>query len=320
MSLLHSYVDPAHEQLLAEEIAERLPDCPCLCSRATWSAPSASTSALRRPRLTPRCRRCWPPTSAGSRDERPPSGLCEPLVMQSSGGLTDLARAGAHAALTVLSGPAGGVGGALLLAELAGEPDVLCFDMGGTSCDVCVIEDGEVRETAEREVAEAAARLLPALDIHTVGAGGGSIAWRDSGRRAARGTRLGGGRPRSGLLRPWRQRADRHRRQSAARPPARGRAARRRSATRSRRCRARDRRPGGRARAERARLRGRDRARRRGGDARCPAPDDRRARRRSARFCAGCRSAAPARCTPAALARGARNLTDPVPVRLRRAP
>ncbi len=100
--------------------------------------------------------------------------------MQSSGGLTDSERAASHAALTVLSGPAGGVGGALLLAELAGEPNVLCFDMGGTSCDVCLIEDSQVTETAERTVA-GRPLSLPALDILTVGAGGGSIAWRDAG-------------------------------------------------------------------------------------------------------------------------------------------
>jgi N-methylhydantoinase A len=100
--------------------------------------------------------------------------------MQSSGGLTDARRAGSHAALTVLSGPAGGVGGALLLSEAAGERDVLCFDMGGTSCDVCVIDAGRVAETAERTVA-GRPLALAALDIHTVGAGGGSIAWRDEG-------------------------------------------------------------------------------------------------------------------------------------------
>ncbi len=100
--------------------------------------------------------------------------------MQSSGGLTGSEHAGAHAALTVLSGPAGGVGGALALAELAGEPQVLCFDMGGTSCDVCVIDDAQVPETAERVIA-GRPLALPALDIHTVGAGGGSIAWRDPG-------------------------------------------------------------------------------------------------------------------------------------------
>src|SRR6202035_3855481 len=107
-------------------------------------------------------------------------GLPRAQVMQSSGGLTDARRAAKHAALTVLSGPAGGVGGALLLSEASGEKDVLCFDMGGTSCDVCVIEEGRVAETAQRSVA-GRPLALPALDIHTVGAGGGSIAWRDEG-------------------------------------------------------------------------------------------------------------------------------------------
>ncbi len=100
--------------------------------------------------------------------------------MQSSGGLAPAARAASHAALTVLSGPAGGVGGAQLLAGLAGEENVLCFDMGGTSCDVCLISGGQVAETAQRTVA-GRPLALPALDIHTVGAGGGSIAWRDGG-------------------------------------------------------------------------------------------------------------------------------------------
>jgi N-methylhydantoinase A len=108
------------------------------------------------------------------------AGLPAVEVMQSSGGVTGAAQAAGHAALTVLSGPAGGVGGALLLAAEAGEPDVLCFDMGGTSCDVCVIEGGTVRETASRHVA-GRPLALPMLDIHTVGAGGGSIAWRDPG-------------------------------------------------------------------------------------------------------------------------------------------
>ena len=107
-------------------------------------------------------------------------GLPAPEIMQSSGGLMEIERAGRHAALTVLSGPAGGVEGALLLASKAGEHNVVCFDMGGTSCDVCTIEAGEVAETAERKVA-GRPLALPALDIHTVGAGGGSIAWADAG-------------------------------------------------------------------------------------------------------------------------------------------
>ncbi|HEX6389182.1 MAG TPA: hydantoinase/oxoprolinase N-terminal domain-containing protein, partial [Solirubrobacteraceae bacterium] len=80
------------------------------------------------------------------------AGLPEPAIMQSSGGLTDAKGAAAHAAFTVLSGPAGGAAAAMLVAAATDEPDLLCFDMGGTSCDVCVVQDGAVRETAGREV------------------------------------------------------------------------------------------------------------------------------------------------------------------------
>src|SRR5688500_15913176 len=122
------------------------------------------------------------------------AGLPEPAVMQSSGGLASAAHAGAHAALTVLSGPAGGAAGAAWAAAAAGEPDALCFDMGGTSCDVCVILGGAVREAAGREVGGRPV-ALPMLDIHTVGAGGGSIGWRDPGGALRAGPRSAGARP-----------------------------------------------------------------------------------------------------------------------------
>ncbi len=108
------------------------------------------------------------------------AGLPEPLIMQSSGGLTDLSTASDHAALAVLSGPAGGAAAAAMVARSSGHRDLLCFDMGGTSCDVCVIEDGSARETGGRAVA-GRSLALPMVDIETVGAGGGSIAWRDPG-------------------------------------------------------------------------------------------------------------------------------------------
>ena len=66
--------------------------------------------------------------------------------MQSSGGLIDLQAAAGHAALTVLSGPAAGAAGAAFAARAAGISDALCFDMGGTSCDVCVVDGGAVQE------------------------------------------------------------------------------------------------------------------------------------------------------------------------------
>jgi N-methylhydantoinase A len=179
IALLHSYADPAHEQLLGELVASALPDAHCSLSSdlvGTFREYERTATTVLDAALSPLLESYLGRLSRESRRARLP----EPQIMQSSGGLTESARAGAHAALTVLSGPAGGVGGARLLAELAGEPEVLCFDMGGTSCDVCLIERAQVAETAERTIA-GRPLSLPALDIHTVGAGGGSIAWRDPG-------------------------------------------------------------------------------------------------------------------------------------------
>ncbi|MCW3057310.1 MAG: hypothetical protein JWO21_1279 [Solirubrobacterales bacterium] len=179
VSLLHSYVDSSHERLLGALVRELLPQAHLSLSSdlvGTFREYERTATTVLDAALSPLLEDYLGRLSAEARS----AGLCEPEIMQSSGGLTDVERAGAHAALTVLSGPAGGVGGALLVAELAGEPDVLCFDMGGTSCDVCLIDGSQVQETAERVIA-GRPLSLPALDIHTVGAGGGSIAWRDPG-------------------------------------------------------------------------------------------------------------------------------------------
>jgi N-methylhydantoinase A len=193
IALLHSYADPRHERMLGELVAELLPDAHLSLSsdlvgtfREFERTATTALDAALSPLLHVYLRRLA--------DEARSRALPEPQIMQSSGGLTDVARASAHAALTVLSGPAGGVGGALLLAELAGQREVLCFDMGGTSCDVCLIDDGDVAETAEREIA-GRPLALPALDIHTVGAGGGSIAWRDAGGALRVGPQSAGAEP-----------------------------------------------------------------------------------------------------------------------------
>jgi N-methylhydantoinase A len=179
IALLHSYRDPAHEQLLAALVQELVPGASVSLSselvgtfREYERTATTVLDAALSPLLGGYLRRLS--------EEAVRDGLPEPEIMQSTGGLTESARAGKHAALTVLSGPAGGVAGALLLCELAGEQDVACFDMGGTSCDVCLIEQGQVPETAARVIGGRPV-ALPALDIHTVGAGGGSIAWRDEG-------------------------------------------------------------------------------------------------------------------------------------------
>jgi len=179
VALLHSYADDSHERALGALVSELAPDAHLSLScdlvgtfREYERTATTVLDAALSPPLSSYLRRLCADARA--------LGLREPQIMQSSGGLTEAQRAGAHAALTVLSGPAGGVAGALALTAPAGERRVLCFDMGGTSCDVCLIDGGEVAETAERTIA-GRPLSLPALDIHTVGAGGGSIAWRDPG-------------------------------------------------------------------------------------------------------------------------------------------
>lgn len=100
-------------------------------------------------------------------------------VMQSNGGIISAAVAGAQAARTALSGPAGGVVGARFVAGAAGHDDIITFDMGGTSTDVALCP-GRAPVTTEGEIAGLPLQL-PMIDIHTVGAGGGSLAWVDAG-------------------------------------------------------------------------------------------------------------------------------------------
>lgn len=101
------------------------------------------------------------------------------FVMQSSGGITALATAADQPVRTVLSGPAGGIVGAAAVARRSGFDRIITFDMGGTSSDVALI-DGEPSTTNEADVAGLPVRV-PVLDIHTVGAGGGSLARFDAG-------------------------------------------------------------------------------------------------------------------------------------------
>ena len=86
--------------------------------------------------------------------------------MQSNGGLIDVAAAAGHASWTVLSGPAGGAAGAAFVARKAGAENALCLDMGGTSCDVCVVDDGAVQERVERRDRRAAAGAADARRAH----------------------------------------------------------------------------------------------------------------------------------------------------------
>ena len=191
--LLHSYRHPEHELAIGEALRQALPDAHVSLShevvgtfREYERAATTEVDAALSPLLARYLRRL----SERARARRLP----EPAIMQSNGGLIDLGAAAGHAGWTVLSGPAGGAAGAAFVARAADAPDALCFDMGGTSCDVCVVDRGVVQEQSAGQVAERPL-ALPMLAVHTVGAGGGSIAWRDPGGALRVGPRSAGADP-----------------------------------------------------------------------------------------------------------------------------
>lgn len=177
--LLFAFRDSEHESAVASELRRRYPAAHVVASHEV--APEfreyerASTTVVDA-YLGPVLGHYLGALSEACRD----AGLSEPLVMRSSGGVTTLDEAAAHAAFALLSGPAAGVVGAARIAALAGHANALSFDMGGTSTDVCAIVDGAARREHQRDVGGFPVRL-PTLAVHTVGAGGGSIVWLDEG-------------------------------------------------------------------------------------------------------------------------------------------
>jgi N-methylhydantoinase A len=177
--LLHADRHPAHERAVAAEIRRRLPEAHVVAShevapefreyeRASTTAADAYLGPVAGRYLTALAEACRA------------AGLPEPLVMRSSGGVATPRQAAAHPATILVSGPAAGAVGAAKLAALAGVEDAVGLDMGGTSTDVCLIAGGRAERTSERLVGGLPIRL-PSVDVHTVGAGGGSLVWRDRG-------------------------------------------------------------------------------------------------------------------------------------------
>jgi N-methylhydantoinase A len=195
--LLFSFANPAHEQAIRRLAAahglnvslsaEILPEFREFERTSTtvlnaYVSPlmarylDALEAGLQRAAGAPRPAR--DPTQEADIAPAPPAG--HPLwIMQSSGGILSARAARREAVRTLLSGPAAGVAGAVHVAALAGEERVITFDMGGTSTDVS-LADGGIGRTTEGSI-EGWPMRAPMIDIHTVGAGGGSIAWIDAG-------------------------------------------------------------------------------------------------------------------------------------------
>jgi len=115
-------------------------------------------------------------------------------IMQSNGGLMTPEVVADRPVTTVLSGPVGGVMGGIFVGQQVSETALITLDMGGTSCDICLVEDGKPRMTTEKELEGNPVRV-PMFDIVTIGAGGGSIAWIDDGGSLQVGPRSAGARP-----------------------------------------------------------------------------------------------------------------------------
>jgi N-methylhydantoinase A len=174
--LLHSYANPVHERRVAEIIVEEYPDCIVSIScevlpeyREYERAMTTLVDAFVKPHMGRYLKRI--------RDELGPGLRDKPfLVMQSSGGVASPDQVMRKPITTALSGPAAGALGSAVIAEIAGYPNVVTLDAGGTSTDLCLIESGTPHVTNGGAVGPFPVRI-PMIDIETIGTGGGSIAW-----------------------------------------------------------------------------------------------------------------------------------------------
>ncbi len=180
ISLLHSYANPVHERELADLVAEALPGAHVTVSadvlpefREYERTSTVCINAYVMPKVNDYV--------AHLERRMKDMGIASDLyIMQSNGGVITARTARRISARTVLSGPAGGALTGVFISRTIGRPNVVTIDMGGTSSDICLIEGGTPRLTTESEIGGYPIKL-PMIDINTIGAGGGSIAYLDPG-------------------------------------------------------------------------------------------------------------------------------------------
>ena len=178
--LLHSYANPAHEQIVKAILQDGYPE-------AFVTVSSEILPEYREyERMSTVCINAYVMPKVNSyvkhlQDELRLMDVGSDLyIMQSNGGVITAQTARESSARTVLSGPAGGALTGAYLSKSLDCPDVITIDIGGTSSDICLIKDGHPNQTTESDI-EGYPIKLPMIDINTIGAGGGSIAWVDPG-------------------------------------------------------------------------------------------------------------------------------------------
>lgn len=194
VSLLHSYRNPAHEEEIRRLIKEVYPECFISISsdilREYREYERTNTTCLNTA-LMPLLSEYHEKIERNLRQR----GITAPFhIMRSSGGLAQAREISRLPIAAALSGPAAGVIAATHFAQLSGCPDVITLDMGGTSTDICLVENGMPRMLTEGKV-DIYDLKTPMIDMHTVGAGGGSVAWLAGGRSLKVGPQSAGSTP-----------------------------------------------------------------------------------------------------------------------------
>ncbi len=192
---INSYVNAGHEQQMREILREHIPDAHIMLSGETRPLfrehgrfVTTAISAALKPVMV-----AYFDHLIARLNEQGFNGSL--LILKSSGGVMGVELAKEHPEELLESGPAGGVSYASHLAETIQERNIICADMGGTSFDASIVEDGKGLVTREYELEFEVPIILPMLDIHSVGAGGGSIGWMDAGGSLRVGPRSAGSQP-----------------------------------------------------------------------------------------------------------------------------
>ena len=232
--LFFSFKNPAHEQMLARSVQKRFPKAYVVTSsdilpvikefeRVAYSALSAYLGPLIHDHLSLLASTIGVESSRGY------------FVMQSHDGLRSIQSSIARPADIVLSGPAAGVVGAKLVGKRSGSENLISLDIGGTSTDVALIEQGMTRLSTERHI-DQIPLTVPMVDVHTVGAGGGSKVWLDAAGGIRVGPQSAGAHPGPACYMSGRHRSDRDGCGCHTRLPKPKRVTRRREENRSRTC------------------------------------------------------------------------------------
>ncbi|MEM5471049.1 hydantoinase/oxoprolinase family protein [Hoeflea sp. AS60] len=178
---LFSYVNPAHELAAKAYLEERLPGMAIALSHQVspeWREFDRTSTTVMDSYLAPVVRK-YLATLVGDLKTRLPDGHGL-HVMESNGGVMSATTASNNALQTLLSGPVGGAIGGKALAQVTGRQNLICVDMGGTSFDASLIIDG-LPSTSNETMLEGLPVQMSVVDIHVIGAGGGSLAWEEAG-------------------------------------------------------------------------------------------------------------------------------------------